>query len=209
MSSRNKIGVFIAQARERQGLTRESLAHTLHVSEEEIAAWEEGAAYPAMAQAPALARELSVSVDELFNARFHTISEEYQAPEERFLPQQEAQPDAAVEEAAVTEAPSPAGEEAQKAAAPTKEAQRLPRWMRRLFFLCLAVECAAGIPAAILSAPAAVAGLACAAFGAVVVVTVAAYCLRARQPLLRWRASLLPIPCTVLFGIFLCIRWLF
>ena len=86
MNNQKKIGAFIAQARERQGISREELARDLHVDEAEIAAWEDGSGYPALAQAPALAQELSVSLDELFNARYHTVAEEYQAPEEIFLP---------------------------------------------------------------------------------------------------------------------------
>ena len=81
MDHQKKIGVFIRQARERQNITKETLARSLQISEAELSAWEEGVSYPALTQAPALARELAVSLDELFNARYHTVAQDYQASE--------------------------------------------------------------------------------------------------------------------------------
>lgn len=78
MNNQKKIGAFIREARERQNITRETLARSLQISEAELSAWEEGVSYPALTQAPALARELSVSLDELFNARYHTAARDYQ-----------------------------------------------------------------------------------------------------------------------------------
>lgn len=56
MDHQKKIGVFIRQARERQNITKETLARSLQISEAELSAWEEGVSYPALTQAPALAR---------------------------------------------------------------------------------------------------------------------------------------------------------
>ena len=94
MDHQKKIGVFIRQARERQNITKETLARSLQISEAELSAWEEGVSYPALTQAPALARELAVSLDELFNARYHTVAQDYQASEACFLREQPQPADA-------------------------------------------------------------------------------------------------------------------
>ena len=94
MDHQKKIGVFIRQARERQNITKETLARSLQISEAELSAWEEGVSYPALTQAPALARELAVSLDELFNARYHTVAQDYQASEACFLHEQPQPADA-------------------------------------------------------------------------------------------------------------------
>lgn len=140
MRDQKKIGVFIAQARVRQGISREALARVLHVSEADIAAWEDGTGYPALSQAPALARELSVSLDELFNARYHTVAEEYQAPEALFLAA-EAMP----EEAAETGGPADkAGSETPCMPSADEDAlPHPPRWAKALGIAGLCVEAAA------------------------------------------------------------------
>ena len=90
---RKKIGVFIRQARERQNITKETLARSLQISEAELSAWRRSI-LPALTQAPALARELAVSLDELFNARYHTVAQDYQASEACFLREQPQPADA-------------------------------------------------------------------------------------------------------------------
>lgn len=140
MGDQKKIGAFIAQARERQGISGEALARRLNVDAAEIAAWEDGSAYPALAQAPALARELSVSLDELFNARYHTVAEEYQAPEELFLPDG---PVPGAEDAPEAERPAETGQQVGPMQRPLRP--KVPVLVKLLFGLCLVVEGAAGI----------------------------------------------------------------
>ena len=140
MNDQKKIGAFITQARERQGISREALARRLQVAVAEIADWEAGNTYPALAQAPMLARELSVSLDELFNARYHPVAEAYQAPEALFLPDQPA-PD----EKEVPKKEPLAETEPQESAAPAPEERRLPRWAPLLFGFFLLIEGVAGV----------------------------------------------------------------
>ena len=142
MNNQKKIGAFIREARERQNITRETLACSLQISEAELSAWEEGVSYPALTQAPALARELSVSLDELFNARYHTVAEEYQAPEEIFLPESCSLPETEPKLRVPEEIPSQ--EETTPAPEERTVQPKLPRWAKIFFGVCLALEGAAG-----------------------------------------------------------------
>uniref|UniRef100_UPI003FF077D5 helix-turn-helix domain-containing protein n=1 Tax=Candidatus Fimivicinus sp. TaxID=3056640 RepID=UPI003FF077D5 len=202
MNNQKKIGAFIAQARERQGISREELARDLHVDEAEIAAWEDGSGYPALAQAPALARELSVSLDELFNARYHTVAEEYQAPEEIFLPESCSLPETEAESRVPEEIPSQ--EETTPAPEERTVQPKLPRWAKIFFGVCLALEGAAGcllILCNLVSTVVAVlTGIAVAAAAAMIFA--AAY-LYGKQPQMRKLALLLPT-----FGIALLLFFL-
>ena len=135
MDHQKKIGVFIRQARERQNITKETLARSLQISEAELSAWEEGVSYPALTQAPALARELAVSLDELFNARYHTVAQDYQASEACFLHEQ-PQPADAPDQDETKETPAlQVPVESQVQSRP-----RLPAWTRLLLAGCLIVE---------------------------------------------------------------------
>lgn len=193
MGDQKKIGAFIAQARERQGISGEALARRLNVDAAEIAAWEDGSAYPALAQAPALARELSVSLDELFNARYHTVAEEYQAPEELFLPDG---PIPGAEDAPEAECPAETGQQVGPMPAIEERPLRskVPVLIKLLFGLCLVVEGAAGI-VWLLSNHAG------AAFSLVAAAAVAA-CLTAyfcrKLPHMRRQIILLPVPGVVI-----------
>lgn len=139
MDHQKKIGVFIRQARERQNITKETLARSLQISEAELSAWEEGVSYPALTQAPALARELAVSLDELFNARYHTVAQDYQASEACFLHEQ-PQPADAPDQDETKETPAlQVPVESQVQSRP-----RLPAWTRLLLAGCLIVEAGAG-----------------------------------------------------------------
>ena len=139
MDHQKKIGVFIRQARERQNITKETLARSLQISEAELSAWEEGVSYPALTQAPALARELAVSLDELFNARYHTVAQDYQASEACFLREQ-PQPADAPDQDETKETPAlQVPVESQVQSRP-----RLPAWTRLLLAGCLIVEAGAG-----------------------------------------------------------------
>ncbi len=206
MHDQKKIGVFIAQARERQGISREALARRLNLSPADIAAWEEGRGYPALVQAPTLARELSVSVDELFNARYHSVAEDYQVPESLFLPEL-PNPAAAEEPKAQKKAPPFSEAEGEAVSADTAPLQpKLPAWAKALLAGCLVVEAVAGCALNLLL-------LNTAAIALSFVVTVAALTAIAvgiflfrKQPLLRRQALLLPLPAVLLLLLFLLAR---
>lgn len=207
MNDQKKIGAFITQARERQGISRGALAHILHVDEAEIADWEGGNAYPPLAQAPVLARELSVSLDELFNARYHTVAQEYQAPEESFFPEAAA-PEPLPEPEAPKETPL------SKAPAPLHNQEAfsscLPRWSKAVLAVCLSVEGAAGgllVFAKLTGALLALAIIITVA-AAIAVCAAAAY-LFVTNPQMRRRAALLPVPSFLLLLLIWMARLLF
>lgn len=207
MNDQKKIGAFITQARERQGISRGALAHVLHVDEAEIADWEGGNAYPPLAQAPVLARELSVSLDELFNARYHTVAQAYQAPEERFFPKAAA-PEPSPEPEAPKEKPileAPVAVQDQESVSSV-----LPRWSKAVLAGCLCVEGAAGGLLVFAKLTGALLALAIwfAVAAAIAVCAAAAY-LFVTNPQMRRRAALLPVPSFLLLLLIWMARLLF
>ena len=193
MDHQKNIGVFIRQARERQNITKETLARSLQISEAELSAWEEGVSYPALTQAPALARELAVSLDELFNARYHTVAQDYQASEACFLHEQ-PQPADAPDQDETKETPAlQVPVESQVQSRP-----RLPAWTRLLLAGCLIVEAGAGCILHLSSMKMAELVLSSAVAAAtLIMISVGIYIYR-KHPTLRGRALLLPLPAVIL-----------
>ena len=190
MDHQKKIGVFIRQARERQNITKETLARSLQISEAELSAWEEGVSYPALTQAPALARELAVSLDELFNARYHTVAQDYQASEACFLHEQ-PQPADAPDQDETKETPAlQVPVESQVQSRP-----RLPAWTRLLLAGCLIVEAGAGCLSSMKMAELVLSSAVAAA--TLIMISVGIYIYR-KHPTLRGRALLLPLPAVIL-----------
>lgn len=193
MEHQKKIGVFIRQARERQNITKETLARSLQISEAELSAWEEGVSYPALTQAPALARELAVSLDELFNARYHMVAQDYQASEACFLREQPQPADAPdLDETKET----PALQVPVESQAPSR--LRLPAWTRLLLTVCLIVEAGAGCILHLSSMKMAELVLSSAVVAVtLIMISVGIYIYR-KHPTLRGRALLLPLPAVIL-----------
>lgn len=209
MNNQKKIGAFIAQARERQGISREELARDLHVDEAEITAWEDGSGYPALVQAPALARELSVSLDELFNARYHSVAEDYQAPESLFLPDP---PEPVAEEESTVEEETPPTPEAERkvpSAGTAPLRPKLPAWAKALLAGCLIVETVAGCALNLIPLNTVAIALSFVVAAAALIAIVAGIFLFRKQPLLRRQAFLLPLPAVVLMLLFLLARIFF
>lgn len=206
MQDQKKIGLFIQQARERQNISREALARRLNLSPAEIAAWEEGRGYPALVQAPALARELSVSLDELFNARYHSVAEDYQAPESLFLPDP---PEAIAEKEPTAEEEAPPFlETEQEAFSAGVEPLRpkLPAWAKALLVVCLVAEAVAGCVLNLIPLNTVVVGLSFVVAAAALIAIVAGVFLFRKRPLLRRQALLLPLPAVIFMLLFLLAR---
>lgn len=202
MNDQKKIGAFIAQARERQGIPRETLARRLQVSEAEIVDWEAGNTYPALSQAPALARELSISLDELFNARYHAVAEAYHASKEVFLPgdppvESEKTAEEPLEENDFPEAETPSSEKL-----PTR--MQAPRGAIVFYGICLFTEGVTGCLWLLLSQVWTAFFLLASAAGALCIVA----CLYRISPEKHKGVLLLPLPCLLLllvvWGIRLC-----
>lgn len=58
----------LKQRRTKLGLSQVALAAMVGVSQQSIAKWESGEAYPRASQLPALAKALSCSIDELYTS---------------------------------------------------------------------------------------------------------------------------------------------
>lgn len=71
------LGIRIAQLRKKQDLTQEAFARTLGVSPQAVSKWETGIGYPDITLLPQIAKELGVSIDQLFGR--NPASEESQA----------------------------------------------------------------------------------------------------------------------------------
>lgn len=57
--------MHLKKCRERAELTQAELAKALNVSQQAVAKWENGAAYPRMDKLPALAKALNCTIEEL------------------------------------------------------------------------------------------------------------------------------------------------
>ena len=192
MDHQKKIGVFIRQARERQNITKETLAVPCKLAKRSSLPGRRE--YPTGTYAgSALARELAVSLDELFNARYHTVAQDYQASEACFLREQ-PQPADAPDQDETKETPAlQVPVESQVQSRP-----RLPAWTRLLLAGCLIVEAGAGCILHLSSMKMAELVLSSAvAAVTLIMISVGIYIYR-KHPTLRGRALLLPLPAVIL-----------
>ena len=68
-------GNFICELREKKGLTQGELGKKLGVSNKAVSKWENGGAYPSSELMLPLARELGISIEELYRAISNSKSE--------------------------------------------------------------------------------------------------------------------------------------
>lgn len=68
MEEKSKLAVFIAEKRNKAGLTQKELAEKLYVSDTAVSKWERGLSYPDITLVPKICRSLDISEHEFFTA---------------------------------------------------------------------------------------------------------------------------------------------
>ena len=129
----------------------------------------------------------------MFNARYHTAARDYQAPEAFFL-REEPQPAGATDPDETPETPA-----LQVPVEPPAQGKpRLPVWAKALLAVCLIAEAGAGCLLHLSSMVTAELPLAAAVAAAVLAMIAAGISIYRKQPALRRRALLLPLPAVAL-----------